>query len=126
MTDTVKAWIEERRTIHNEATEGPLVAEYSGENGDCVIPHDAQSTREAVAVTRLFHRTADANAIADAHNMFPHALDALEDLIGIAHLMDEEAREYEHEGRVLAAQIARGHAASIRSAIESALEDGND
>lgn len=77
MTDTVKAWIEERRAIHEATTEGPWVAEYSAETGDCVIPHDAQNTREAVAVTRLFHRTADANAIADAHNTLPRALDAL-------------------------------------------------
>lgn len=77
MSDTVKAWIEERRAIHAESTDGPWVAEYSAETGDCVIPHDAQSTREAVAVTRLFHQTADANAIADAHNMFPRAMGAL-------------------------------------------------
>lgn len=83
MTDTAKAWIEERRGIHSAATEGPWVAEYSGETGDCVIPHDAQSTREAVAVTRLFHRTADANAIADAHNMFPRALGALKAVLGL-------------------------------------------
>lgn len=73
----IKQWIEERRAIHEAATEGPWVAEYSGETGDCVIPHDAQSTREAVAVTRLFHRTADANAIADAHTNLPRALGAL-------------------------------------------------
>ena len=73
----IKQWIEERRAIHEAATEGPWVAECSGETGDCVIPHDAQSTREAVAVTRLFHRTADANAVADAHTNLPRALDAL-------------------------------------------------
>lgn len=89
MTDP-KSWIEERRAIHEAATEGPWVAEYSAETGDCVIPHDAQSTREAVAVTRLFHRTADANAIADAHNMFPRALDALSKVLGLCDEWDRE------------------------------------
>lgn len=82
--------------------------------------------RRAIHRNRHVKRSAWSEATRDWAVEFPRALDALEDLIGIAHLMDEEAREYEHEGRVLAAQIARGHAASIRSAIESALEDGND
>ena len=88
-----KTWVEERRAIHEAATEGPWVAEYSGETGDCVIPHDAQSTREAVAVTRLFHRTADANAIADAHNNLPHALDAL-NAVRELHVRDSLMRDY--------------------------------
>lgn len=46
------------------ATEGPWIAEYSGEQGNCVIPHDAKSTREAVCVTRLYHQHADAEFIA--------------------------------------------------------------
>ena len=46
------------------ATPGPWIAEYSGEQGNCVIPHDAQSTREAVCVTRLYRQYADAEFIA--------------------------------------------------------------
>lgn len=48
------------------ATPGPWIAEYSGEQGNCVIPSDAQSTREAVCVTRLYHQQADAELIAHA------------------------------------------------------------
>ena len=48
------------------ATPGPWSAEYSREQGNCVIPHDAQSTREAVCVTRLYNQAADAEFIARA------------------------------------------------------------
>lgn len=47
-----------------KATEGPWIAEYSGPTGNCVIPHDAQSTREHVAKTQLYHAQADAEWIA--------------------------------------------------------------
>ena len=59
------------------ATDGPWVAEYSKEQGNCVIPHDARSTREAVAVTRLFHQQADAEFIAAARTDVPALVDAL-------------------------------------------------
>lgn len=60
--------IEERT---NAATEGPWIAEYSSEQGDCVIPHDAHSTREAVAVCRLYLRAFDAEFIAHARTDVP-------------------------------------------------------
>lgn len=61
-------------------TEGPWVAEYSGEQGNCVIPHDAQSTREAVAVTRLYHQQADANFIAASRSLIPELVAEVERL----------------------------------------------
>ncbi|MBB1512003.1 hypothetical protein H5399_05210 [Tessaracoccus sp. MC1627] len=75
---TAAEWIAERRELLDAATEGPWVAEFSGETGDCVVPHDAQSTMEAVAITRLYHCAGDANLIADARTSLPAALDALE------------------------------------------------
>ena len=54
------------RSRLNAATPGPWIAEYSSEQGNCVIPHDALSTREAVCVTRLYHAAADAELIAHA------------------------------------------------------------
>lgn len=77
MTD-IQAWLTEARTLTDQATEGPWIAEFSRETGDCVIPHDAQSTREAVATTRLLHAPADAAFIADARTRLPQALDALQ------------------------------------------------
>lgn len=55
------------------ATEGPWIAEY-GEQGHCVIPGDAQSTREAVVVTRLYRQAADAAFIAAARDDVPRLL----------------------------------------------------
>ena len=53
------------------ATEGPWIAEYSREQGNCVIPHDARSTREAVATTHLYDQAADAEFIAHARTDVP-------------------------------------------------------
>ena len=61
MTDDVRA---DARRLLQDITPGPWVAEYSREQGNCVIPADARSTREAVAITRLFHQHADAEFIA--------------------------------------------------------------
>lgn len=59
MTDTVKSWIEERRAIHSEGT-GVLL-------------------RNPYELNREYDLWGeDAEAIADAHNMFPRALDALQ------------------------------------------------
>lgn len=60
-----------------DATDGPWVAEYSGEQGHCVIPADAQSTREAVCTTRLFHQSADAELIALSRTALPATIQAL-------------------------------------------------
>ncbi len=66
MSGQIKARLDMIRDRAKKATPGPWVAEYSKEQGNCVIPHDARSTREAVAVTRLFHQQADAEFIAAA------------------------------------------------------------
>ena len=58
MTDTVKAWIEQRRVIHSKGT-------------DVLLRNAYELDREAELCG------ADAEAIVDAHNMFPRALDAL-------------------------------------------------
>lgn len=54
---------EETKTAQG-ATEGPWLAEFSGETGHCVIPADAESTREYVARTQLYARVIDAEHIA--------------------------------------------------------------
>jgi hypothetical protein len=59
--------LDEDEQIARAATEGPWVAEVSGETGHCVIPADAQSTREFVAKTQLYAAAFDAEHIA-AHN----------------------------------------------------------
>ena len=61
------------------ATEGPWISEYSREQGTCVIPHDARSTREAVATTHLYDQAADAEFIAHARTDVPELLAALDE-----------------------------------------------
>ena len=77
-------WIAQRRELLDAATEGPWIAEYSSLHRDCVVPHDARSTREAVAQTRLLRAAGDAALIADARTSLPRALDALEAAQGLA------------------------------------------
>ena len=60
------------------ATEGPWTAEYSGEQGNCVLPPGSQSTREAVAVTRLLSAQADAEFIAASRTDLPALLATVE------------------------------------------------
>ena len=69
------------RAQADAATEGPWTAEYSGEQGNCVLPPEYQSTREAVAVTRLLSAQADAEFIAAARTTVPALLDALEKVL---------------------------------------------
>ncbi|WP_371053671.1 hypothetical protein [Rhodococcus gordoniae] len=69
----------ELRKLLAKATDRPWIAEYSGPTGNCVIPHDAQSTLEAVAFTRLLPAWHDAELIAAAVNALPALLDALDD-----------------------------------------------
>ena len=66
------------RAQADAATEGPWTAEYSGEQGNCVLPPGYQSTREAVAVTRLLSAQADAEFIAAARTTVPALLDLAE------------------------------------------------
>lgn len=68
----------EIRARADAATEGPWTAEYSGEQGNCVLPPGYQSTREAVAVTRLLSAQADAELIANARTDLPALLAAVE------------------------------------------------
>lgn len=72
MSDDVRA---DARRLLQGITPGPWVAEYSREQGNCVIPADARSTREAVAITRLFHQHADAEFIAAAPEITQRLLD---------------------------------------------------
>ncbi|WP_139343223.1 hypothetical protein [Fictibacillus arsenicus] len=65
------------RAQADAATEGPWTAEYSGEQGNCVLPPGYQSTREAVAVTRLLSAQADAEFIAASRTTVPRLVDAL-------------------------------------------------
>lgn len=68
------------RELLAEITPGPWIAEYSGEQGNCVIPADAQSTREAVCVTRLYHQQADAEFIAAAPQLVADLANEVEQL----------------------------------------------
>ena len=77
MSGQIKARLDMIRDRAKKAMPGPWVAEYSKEQGNCVIPHDARSTREAVAVTRLFHQQADAEFIAAARTDVPRMEAAL-------------------------------------------------
>ena len=77
MSDQIREWLDESQQLADKATEGPWIAEFSSEQGDCVIPHDAQSTREAVAVCRLYYRGADARLIAESRTRLPQAVAAL-------------------------------------------------
>lgn len=79
MTDLTREWIAKREQLEQAATEGPWRAEYSGAEGNCVIPHDAESTREAVAITRPYRSGANAEFIAAANPATVlRLLDALE------------------------------------------------
>ena len=55
--------LDEIEATAKAATPGPWVAEYGG-GEEVVLPSDALSTLEAVCVTKLFHRQADAKHIA--------------------------------------------------------------
>ena len=57
------AQLDEIEATAKAATPGPWVAEYGG-GEEVVLPSDALSTLEAVCVTKLFHRQADAKHIA--------------------------------------------------------------
>ena len=75
---TIETRLAEIRARAEAATEGPWTAEYSGEQGNCVLPPGYQSTREAVAVTRLLSAQADAEFIAHARTDVPWLLGQVE------------------------------------------------
>ncbi|GAA4809483.1 hypothetical protein [Tomitella cavernea] len=96
-------------------TEGPWIAEYSREQGNCVIPGDAESTRKAVCVTRLYHQAADAAFIAAARTLVPDLAVAL-----------WEARADAREVEARAENVRRGASAQIadlRSQRDDALAE---
>ncbi|MGW7195537.1 DUF6221 family protein [Streptomyces chryseus] len=64
LVDFLRARLDEDEQTARQATEGPWLAEFSGETGNCVIPADAQSTREWVATTQLYAAAFDAGHIA--------------------------------------------------------------
>uniref|UniRef100_UPI003F495274 hypothetical protein n=1 Tax=Arthrobacter silvisoli TaxID=2291022 RepID=UPI003F495274 len=103
------------------ATEGPWVAEYSGEQGNCVIPHDAQSTREAVAITRLYHQQADAEFIAHAREDVPRLLAALDGVLALADDLDRRAMACRFSSPAYAATF-RETSKLIRNTVTTALE----
>ncbi|MDG5773909.1 hypothetical protein [Mycolicibacterium fortuitum] len=72
--------VQRAKAVLEGITDGPWIAEYSGEQGNCVIPHDAQSTREAVATTHLYHQLADAEFIAQARTLVPELVAEVERL----------------------------------------------
>lgn len=74
MTDPREAMARIRAQA-DAATDGPWTAEYSGEQGNCVLPPGYRSTREAVAVTRLWRAQADAEFIAAARTDVPWLLE---------------------------------------------------
>lgn len=86
-------------------TEGPWVAEYSREQGNCVIPADAQSTREAVAITRLYHQAADAAFIAAAPSIVAQLLAVVERVEGLAKYLDGLAPDDQHYARCIRAAL---------------------
>jgi hypothetical protein len=75
---TLTEWITKRREILDNGTEPPWIAEYSGITGHCVLPHDAEDAREALALTRSIYAGYDAVLIADGRTALPLALDAIE------------------------------------------------
>ena len=81
MSDTVKTWIEERQAIHAKATDGPWRArpgdEIEGPGGDNLMGGDTEY------FSGFMLRGENATAVADAHNMFPRALDAIEAVLKV-------------------------------------------
>ena len=80
---TIETRLAEIRARVDAATEGPWTAEYSGEQGNCVLPPGYQSTREAVAVTRLLSAQADAEFIAASRTDLPALLAAIMDALDV-------------------------------------------
>ena len=92
------AQLDEIEAAAKAATPGPWVAEYGG-GEEVVLPSDALSTLEAVCVTKLLHRQADAKHIAGLSPDVALALVAevrelrtrLLDVTSIAHSVDASA-----------------------------------
>lgn len=118
---------EQLRALADKATPGPWEAEFSGEQGNCVLPPDYRSTREAVAVTRLYYAQADAEFIAAARTAIPVLLDALDTAEARADRAEaalQRVREacdgLEHYGA-----MGERHTARAARLIRGALNDGD-
>ncbi|MHA7703431.1 hypothetical protein ACX9NE_26940 [Mycobacterium sp. ML4] len=83
-------------------TDGPWVSEYSGEQGNCVIPHDAQSTREAVCTTHLYYQAADAAFIAAARSLVPELVAELKTTRAQLETLRAGLTRVEHFARIVA------------------------
>lgn len=85
--ETIAAAIEKLEHLKGTSTDGPWVDEYSGEAGACVVPADAESTREAVAQLRLLPAAFDAELIATLHRTIDAQLAILRRHYDIAWVM---------------------------------------
>ena len=113
MTDTVKAWIEERRAIHAKATPGEWEEDAASGLGGCVYLADGSYECVADAMS-----TDDAGPIVDAHNTFPRALDALNKVLEL------HVKGYETAGASWCLECETRWPCDTYRAIESALEAG--
>ena len=125
MTDTVKAWVEERQAIHAAATDGPW---YKTPN-DRILSESVQWPEgddydvaggfgRDGAVVEAIHDF-DGNAIVDAHSNFPRALDALNSVLKVCDKALAVRVEGSSEGEVAMAAMA----ATVKRAIEGAIND---
>lgn len=111
------------RAQADAATDGPWTAEYSGEQGNCVLPPGYRSTREAVAVTRLWRAQADAEFIAASRTTVPALLD-LADAVLERHVKAQPipAAHGTHEGGDYCAACAEDWPCPDYTAATTALE----
>ena len=117
---TIETRLAEIRARVEAATEGPWTAEYSGEQGNCVLPPGYRSTREAVAVTRLLSAQADAEFIAHSRTDLPALLAAVEAVREKCTLAIEEFEDPTYEANGYALGIAAASRA-ILTALTAAL-----
>ena len=78
MTDTVKSWIEQRRNVLSHAAKGPW---RTGGWGALLSADNEQLLAGTATSEGYVQDEADESAIIDAHNMLPHALNALEQVL---------------------------------------------
>lgn len=77
MSDAVKTWIEERRAIHREATEGTARVLWEHDDPEGESPNENFDSEPKWEQERLKQAAQAILESSDAHNMFPRALDAL-------------------------------------------------
>ena len=101
MADTVKSWIEERRAIHAGGRDVLLRSSYELERESGI------------------EEGADIDAIVDAHNSLPRALNALEQVLAVCDKALAVTVEGSSEGDAAMAAMA----ATVKRAIEGAVSD---